>query len=83
MTAGKIGSYLDQDAVSLWVAQRHLVDYLILVDWETETTPLPNPLQALTHAITKVSLLYMLISCLQGIINNMVGHNRVGKSGAE
>ncbi|KAK3893812.1 hypothetical protein Pcinc_002393 [Petrolisthes cinctipes] len=53
LTAGKIGSQLDEDAKLVWVTQRHLVDYLILVDWETETAPLPNPLQALTHAITK------------------------------
>ncbi|KAG7164510.1 Ubiquitin carboxyl-terminal hydrolase 8-like 1 [Homarus americanus] len=53
LTAGRIGSELEESACSLWVTQRHTVDYLILVDWETEKPPLPLPLETLIDAMVK------------------------------
>ncbi|KAK8728024.1 hypothetical protein OTU49_009344 [Cherax quadricarinatus] len=53
LTAGRIGSELDDPACSLWIKLRHSVDYLILVDWETDSLPLPAPLKTLVDAMVK------------------------------
>lgn len=53
LTAGRIGNGLEDPARTQWILQRHKVDYLILVDWETENLPLPLPLESLTDAMMK------------------------------
>nr|XP_045621599.1 ubiquitin carboxyl-terminal hydrolase 8-like [Procambarus clarkii]XP_045621601.1 ubiquitin carboxyl-terminal hydrolase 8-like [Procambarus clarkii]XP_045621602.1 ubiquitin carboxyl-terminal hydrolase 8-like [Procambarus clarkii] len=53
LIAGRIGSELDESSCSLWVKHRHTVDYLILVDWNTEHLPLTTPLKTLVDAMVK------------------------------
>lgn len=58
LTAGHIGGHLDPDARIQWNT-RGRVDKLIIMDWNTEVKPYPDPINIIMDAIMNVSNNYL------------------------